>query len=252
MIQSSAVSNEATIEDWKAAAESDAGENLLLRDLPASEAAMLENLLESVDLESSVEISGPGESIDWVYFPDSCVLSLITVTSGGGGIESLTTGRDGLSGFALLTGCNTSFPRVVCQIPGRARRLPARDFIEALPNMPELQTRALRYSQFAFDVASQSAACNRVHVTEERCARWLLLSQDRAGRSDFKLTQVFLAQMLGVRRPAVTVAIGVLERSGLIDHRRGRIRITHREGLEKASCECYGLIRTRQKELMGF
>jgi hypothetical protein len=122
MIQSSAVSHEATIEDWKAAAEPEGGENLLLQSLPADEARMLESLLESVELESGVEISGPGESIDWVYFPDSCVLSLITVMSGGGGIESLTTGRDGLSGFALLTGCNTSFPRVVCQVPGRARR----------------------------------------------------------------------------------------------------------------------------------
>ena len=252
MIQSSAVSHEATIEDWKAAAEPEGGENLLLQNLPAEEAELLDSMLEPVELESSVEISGPGEPIDWVYFPDSSVLSLITVMSGGGGIESLTTGRDGLSGFALLTGCKTSFPRVVCQVPGRARRMPASDFMQALPKMPELQTRALRYSQFAFDVASQSAACNRVHVTEERCARWLLLSQDRAGRSDFKLTQVFLAQMLGVRRPAVTVAIGVLERSGLIEHRRGRIRITDRQGLERASCECYGLIRARQKELMGF
>jgi CRP-like cAMP-binding protein len=252
MIQSSAVSHEATIEDWKAAAEPQGGHNRLLEDLPADEAAAIESMLEPVMLESGVEIAGPGDTIDWVHFPDSCVLSLITVMSGGGGIESLTTGRDGMSGFALLTGCNTSFPRVVCQIPGRSRRIPASDFMKALPGLPELQKRALRYSQFAFDVASQSAACNRVHVTEERCARWLLLSQDRAGRSDFKLTQVFLAQMLGVRRPAVTVAIGVLERSGLIEHRRGRIRITDRDGLERASCECYGLIRARQRELMGF
>jgi CRP-like cAMP-binding protein len=128
----------------------------------------------------------------------------------------------------------------------------AEDFREVLPNLPELSRRVLLYSQLAFDVTSQSAACNRVHVTEERCARWLLMSQDRAGRGEFKLTQVFLAQMLGVRRPAVTVAIGVLENAGLIQHRRGRIRITNRAGLEDAACECYSRVRARQKELLGF
>ena len=252
MTESTAVSRDAAVEDWQQPDDAVEGQNRLLEDLPAEERQVIESLLEPVELESGVEISGPGEPILWVHFPDTCVLSLITVMNGGGGIESLTTGRDGMSGFALLTGCNTSFPRVVCQVPGRSRRAPASDFMKALPGLPELNRRLLRYSQLAFDVASQSAACNRVHVTEERCARWLLLSQDRAARSEFKLTQVFLAQMLGVRRPAVTVAIGVLERSGLIEHRRGRIRISDREGLERASCECYARIRARQRELMGF
>ena len=124
--------------------------------------------------------------------------------------------------------------------------------MDVLGNMPELQRRLALYSQLAFDVTSQSAACNRVHVTESRCARWLLMSQDRAGRDEFKLTQHFLSQMLGVRRPAVTVAIGTLERAGLIAHRRGRIQITNRTGLELASSECYSRIRDRQKELLGF
>ncbi|HEX6573717.1 MAG TPA: Crp/Fnr family transcriptional regulator [Gemmatimonadaceae bacterium] len=251
MVQAAPVQREA-VNDWDTALDADSGYNRLLHSLPPDEAAIIDSLLEPVDLETGYEIAGPGEPIEWVHFPDTAVLSLITIMAGGGGIESLTTGRDGLSGFALLTGCTTSFPRVVCQVPGRSRRAPASSFMDALPRMPELHKRVLRYSQLAFDVASQSAACNRVHVTEERCARWLLLSQDRAGRREFKLTQVFLAQMLGVRRPAVTVAIGILERSGLIEHRRGRIRVSDRDGLERASCECYGLIRARQMELMGF
>jgi Mn-dependent DtxR family transcriptional regulator len=90
-----------------------------------------------------------------------------------------------------------------------------------------------------------------MHVTEERCARWLLMSQDRAGRDEFQLTQHFLSQMLGVRRPAVTVAVGILERQGLVGHRRGHLKILNREGLERAACECYSLIRKREKELLG-
>ena len=106
-----------------------------------------------------------------------------------------------------------------------------------------------RYSQFVIETISQSAACNRVHVIEERCARWLLMSHDRIGRSEIPLTQELLAQMLGVRRPGVTVAIGILERAGLISHGRGRIAVTDRAGLEAASCECYAAIKRREKLL---
>jgi CRP-like cAMP-binding protein len=226
--------------------------NRLLRKLPDDETARLKLLLESVELSSMQEITAAGEAIEWVYFPDSCVISLVTIVNGNGGVEALTVGRDGMSAFPLVAGARTSFERVVCQIPGRARRAQAREFLSALEEMPELRRRLLLYPQLAFDVTSQSAACNRIHVTEERCARWLLMSQDRAGRDDFKLTQTFLAQMLGVRRPAVTVAVGILERAGLIAHRRGRIQVTDRSGLEGAACECYASIRGRQEELLGF
>lgn len=228
------------------------GANRLLESLPAEETAILESLLEDVQLDSTREIAAAGEVIDWVHFPETAVLSLITGIGGGAGVEALTVGRDGMAGLPLIAGSRTTFARIVCQIPGRSRRLPAQTFLDVLPDLPQLRQRIGLYSQLAFDVTSQSAACNRVHVTEERCARWLLMSQDRAGRGEFKLTQIFLSKMLGVRRPAVTVAIGMLESSGVIEHRRGRIRIVDRAGLEDAACECYSLIRTRQKELLGF
>jgi CRP-like cAMP-binding protein len=232
--------------------QSSGGSNRLLEGLPPEETELLDSYLEHVQLDSSVEVAGAGERIHWVHFPDTAVLSLITVIGGGAGVEALTVGRDGMAGLPLIAGSRTTFVRIVCQIPGRSRRMTSEKFLEILPELPALQRRVQLYSQLAFDVTSQSAACNRVHVTEERCARWLLMSQDRAGRGEFKLTQVFLAQMLGVRRPAVTVAIGVLESAGLIQHRRGRIRIADRTGLEDAACECYSLIRARQKELLGF
>jgi len=224
--------------------------NRLLRDLPDDETARLSLMLQSVELSSTQDITPPGDPIEWVYFPDSSVISMVTVINGSG-VEALTVGRDGMSAFPLIAGARTSFARVVCQIPGRARRAPAGEFLSALGELPELRRRLNLYTLLAFDITAQSAACNRIHVTEERCARWLLLSQDRAGRDDFKLTQTFLAQMLGVRRPAVTVAVGILERAGLIAHRRGRIQITDRGGLERASCECYAAIRRRQTELLG-
>jgi CRP-like cAMP-binding protein len=103
-----------------------------------------------------------------------------------------------------------------------------------------------------FETVSQSAACNRLHVIEQRAARWLLMSEDRVGRNQFDLTQEFLAEMLGVRRPGVTVAMGVLEKAGLIAHGRGNITVVDRVGLEKAACECYRIIRARQGELFGW
>ena len=108
-----------------------------------------------------------------------------------------------------------------------------------------------RYSQFIFETVAQSAACNRLHVIEQRCARWLLMSQDRVGRNRFDLTQEFLAEMLGVRRPGVTVAMGILEKAGLITHGRGNITVINREGLEKAACECYRTIKDREGVLVA-
>src|SRR5438552_3948187 len=102
-----------------------------------------------------------------------------------------------------------------------------------------------------FETVSQSAACNRLHVIEQRCARWLLMSQDRVGRDQFDLTQEFLAEMLGVRRPGVTVAMGILQKAGLITHGRGNITVIDRPGLERAACECYQTIRSRQAELIN-
>ena len=252
MAQPAAAIYEDGVSEWDVQAATATDGNRLLRDLPVDEEARLSEIIEHVELASMQEIVPAGQTAEWVHFPDSCVISLVTMVNGNGGVEALTIGRDGMSPFSLIAGARTSFVRIVCQRPGRARRANARAFLQSLDEMPELKRRLLLYTQLAFDVTAQSAACNRIHVTEERCARWLLMSQDRAGRDDFKLTQTFLAQMLGVRRPAVTVAIGVLEKAGLIGHRRGRIQITDRGGLETASCECYSAIRTRQQELLGF
>jgi hypothetical protein len=225
--------------------------NRLIADLPDDEQALIDSILEEASVCSREIIAESGTELNWVHFPDSSMISLVTVVNGNGGIEALTVGVEGTTALPLFTGSRTTFARVVGQIPGNSRRAKASEFVAALCKMPELRRRLFLYSQLAFDVTSQCAACNRMHVTEERCARWLLMSQDRAGRDEFQLTQHFLSQMLGVRRPAVTVAVGVLEKQGLIGHRRGHLKILDRDGLERAACECYSLIRQREKELLG-
>ncbi len=224
-------------------------QNELLIDLPREESRVMEAILEPVTIRSKELMTEAGGIINEVHFPQTGVISLVTVLADGGGIEALTVGKDGVAGLPIIHGITTTFNRVIGQIPGVSKRVPVRTFLDALPGLPILHRRLLRYSQLAMELASQSAACNRLHITEERCARWLLLSQDRVGRDEFELTQAFLSQLLGVRRPGVTVAIGVLQCAGLIAHQRGRIRIVDRKGLEAACCECYELARRRQQEL---
>jgi CRP-like cAMP-binding protein len=163
----------------------------------------------------------------------------------------MTVGSDGFAGMAVFHGAPSSRLKAIGQITGAARRLSAEDFIELTRECQAFDNLLHRYSQFVFETVSQSAACNRLHVIEQRCARWLLMSQDRVGRNRFDLTQEFLAEMLGVRRPGVTVAMGILEKQGLIAHSRGSIAVVDRAGLENASCECYRTIRDRQAKLIA-
>jgi len=149
----------------------------------------------------------------------------------------------------VFHGPGATVTRAGCQMPGRSWRLTSEDFIDVCGKSEPLRRALNRYSQLVIETISQSAACNRVHVIEERCARWLLMSQDRVGSNEIPLTREFLAQMLGVRRPGVTVAIGILARAGLISPGRGRIAVTDRDGLEAASCECYGAVKRREKLL---
>jgi CRP-like cAMP-binding protein len=179
------------------------------------------------------------------------VISLVTELDSGDSVEAMTVGNDGFVGVAIFHGLPSSRLMAVGQITGESRRVRAEDFRQLMAVSPVLYGLLHRYSQFVFETVSQSAACNRLHVIEQRCARWLLMSQDRVGRDTFDLTQEFLAMMLGVRRPGVTVAMGLLEKAGLITHRRGSISVVNRPGLEKVSCECYRTIKIRQGKLFS-
>ncbi len=231
-----------------APATRDDSRNVVLRQLSDDEYRRIVDSAEWVSLASKEGIWETEREITHVFFPETAVISLVTLLDSGS-IEAITIGKDGFVGLPVYHGPGSTITRAICQMPGFAWRLSVDAFSKVCANSTELRAALDRYSQFVIETISQSAACNRVHVIEERCARWLLMSHDRVGSDEIPLTQEFLAQMLGVRRPGVTVAIGILERAGFIGHARGRIYVTDRPGLERASCECYRAIRDREKIL---
>ncbi len=225
--------------------------NFLLNLLPENELAAILAASEDVEVETKDVVFRRGEPIRYIHFPHDCVISLVTELEDGSSVEAMTVGCDGFVGLAVFHGVESSRLTGIGQITGMSRRIPAEDFRRLVDECEELNRVLHRYSQYVFETVSQSAACNRMHVIEQRCARWLLMSEDRVGRNHFDLTQEFLAEMLGVRRPGVTVAMGALEKAGLISHGRGRIAVVNRPGLEKAACECYRVIKERQDQLLS-
>ena len=162
-----------------------------------------------------------------------------------------TIGNEGFAGLPAYLQADASETNTFCQVPGSVLRLPIDDLIEAAAQNQELRKMLGRYTQSYLTQVSQSAACNRVHDIEQRCARWLLMTHDRVdGADQFPLKQEFLAFMLGVRRAGVTLAAGRLQESGYIRYRRGVIRIVDRDGLESAACECYRIVRRHFDRLM--
>jgi hypothetical protein len=225
--------------------------NGILKLLPQAEIDAVVRRSELVTVESKEILFEPEETVQFVHFPEDCVISLVTMMADGDQVEAMTVGNDGFSGIPVFHGIETSPNRGIGQITGLARRLSVKDFRELTLECACLHRLLHRYSEFVYETVAQSAACNRLHVIEQRCARWLLMSQDRVGRDSFDLTQEFLAEMLGVRRPGVTVAMGILEKAGLIAHGRGNITVVDRAGLERAACECYRRLRERQAKVIA-
>ncbi len=186
-----------------------------------------------------------GEPIEYCYFMNSGMTSILTIMGDGKGVEVGLTGKEGFIGLPLVVGLKTSATRAIVQITGSAFRLSAARALQAVNKCPQLSRKLNRYSQELGMQATQVAACNRLHDVEERLARWLLMSQDRVGGEIVPLTQEFLSHMLGTRRASVTVAAGILQKAGLIKYARGSVTIVNRERLEDAACECYEII-TRQ------
>lgn len=228
-----------------------AARNNLLSKLPPAELAALLLLSTHVECELRDVLSPSGQKIQSVYFPLTGMISLVTELKDGTSLESMTVGCEGFAGLSLFHGVDITLTMAMCQIEGEFLRLPAESFTGLLPDAPQLSLLLHRYSQFAHEVVAQSAACNSMHLIEQRCARWLLISSDAVGSEDFGLTHEFLSQMLAVRRPGVTVAIGELERMKLIGHRYGKITILDKRGLEKAACECYRTVKDRERQLLA-
>jgi CRP-like cAMP-binding protein len=228
-----------------------AARNNLLSKLPPSELAALLRLSTHVEGNLRDVFFAKDQQIKNVYFPLTGMISLVTQLKDGTSLESMTVGREGFAGLPLFHGVTKAQTMAMCQIEGEFLRLPAEAFTRLMKDAPELALLLHRYSQFAHEVVAQTAACNSMHLLEQRCARWLLISSDAVGSSNFGLTHEFLSQMLAVRRPGVTVAIGALEKMELIVHRYGRITILDKGALEKAACECYRTVKDRGQELLA-
>ena len=183
-----------------------------------------------------------GDPIDFIYFPDGSVISLVTEMEDGRMVEAGTVGLEGIVGVQVFLGTHKSAYRVVVQVAGKASRMPANRLETLLSQAPVLRTRFAQFSYAMMVMMSQSAGCLALHPVHERCARWLLHTADRTGGNSFRLTHEFLAAMLGVHRPTVTIAAGMLQQAGLIEYHRGRVEILDRRALLAASCECYGVI----------
>lgn len=218
--------------------------NRILDALPEEIHARLLPDLEPLELEMKERLYVDGR-IDAVYFPLGAVASLLNLAEGTNGVEVATIGNEGLVGLALSWGATRSNPRefLQVQVPGNAFRLEARAFVAALSDQAPFSTLVQRYTQAFFSQVAQQVACNGLHSIQERCARWILATHDRVATDEFPLTQEFLAQMLGARRPTVSTVAGILSQAGFIRYRRGRMTVTDREGLESASCECYAVVR---------
>ncbi|MFO1092752.1 MAG: Crp/Fnr family transcriptional regulator [Planctomycetaceae bacterium] len=195
--------------------------------------------LERVTLSRDALLAEPGASVEYAYFPVGCVLSLIVVLDNGVSVEAGTAGNEGMVYIGVFAGQSTSPFRIVPQSPGDCLRIPQSALEKALDAIPRLRVVLQRYCLVLLLQSTQNAACNLRHSTEQRLARWLLVSADRAAGSQLALTQDSLSVLLGVRRQSINIAIGTLHRAGLISYRRGSISIVDRAGLEAVACECY-------------
>ena len=201
--------------------------------------------LEQVRSQSEQVLTDADSSLDHNFFPDSGVVSVVAVYSDGSTIEMATVGREGCTGVQAIFGAKKSSVRLFVQIPGSAAKMPRAAFTRAMKSMPSFRGLMFDYVQAFLEQVMVSVACNGAHSLKERLARWLLMMRDRSDDDAMPITHNLLAEMLGVQRPTITNAAEEFERAGLIKRGRQQVTILDRQGLIKASCECYQLVRKR-------
>ena len=238
---------------WKWPAHAaDAPANRLLALLPAAVRARLGCHLEPVTLHRREILFRSHEILRAVYFPSTAVVSLVSTLESGESLEVGLVGRDGLAGTAVFTGITTMACDGVVQIPGLAYRMSADVLRRELLADEALYSTLGRFAQVMLVRSMQMSVCNVFHSVEQRCVRWLLTVSDLINNGDIPLTHDLMATMLGVRRPTVTVVLRSLHKAGLVNEARGLILIRDRARLERACCECYGVMRDEQRRLLGY
>lgn len=224
-------------------------ENYLLAGLLSDEYARLSPYLDRVTFALGDVVYQHSGVLEYVYFPTTCVVSLLYTMENGSTAEMGLVGNDGVLGVALFLGGDTTPNRAVVQIAGEALRMRAKALQAEFARGGALQRLLLLYTQALITQISQTAVCNRLHSVEKRLCRWLLLSQDRVQSDELPMTQEFISNMLGGRRESVTIAAGRLQTEGLIHYARGRIKILDRKGLEAGACECYRIVKVELDRL---
>lgn len=223
--------------------------NRMLLALPPTTLERLRPALEPLDLAKSQVIDHVDAPIDYMYFINRGLVSLVKTMQDGRVVEIEAVGIEGVTDPNALFGIDYAILESVVQIPGTAFRIPRNVLREEMGRDDALRGSMQNYARFAIGQIAQTAACNRLHSLEERCCRWLLIAHDNALSDTFPLTHEFLAMMLGVRRSGVSIAASFLRKAGLIDYARGQVTVRDRGGIEDAACECYRTVRNEIAKL---
>jgi hypothetical protein len=228
-------------------------DNLLLEAMTAGDRAALLEKGERVTFDLGDRIFSANGNVPYVFFPDAGMLSVVIRMADGASVETVTIGKEGATGPPVVVE-NGSISNVdcLCQLPGGGLRVPTHEFFELRRSSSTFDELIDRYAQVVFGQIAQTAACNRLHGIEARASRWLLQAHDRFAEDVVPITQEFLAEMLGVRRETVSLTLRILQNAGLLETRRGVVRIVDRDGIESTCCECYGVMREELERLFPF
>lgn len=225
--------------------------NRLIERFPRDAQEKLSQRLETVSLTRRQVVYDGHNPIDYVYFPITCVLSLVQLMENGAMSEAGTIGNEGMTGIGLSMGYRVPLGRVIAQLPGDAARIDTMTLQRLSEEVPAVRHVMHRFGLSFVHQLVQSTGCNQFHSIKQRCARWLLTMHDRSPNDEMALTHEFLAEMLGTRRATITVIVGAMQRAGFIKSTHGRIVIVDPRGLESMSCECYRAVRNKYELLMA-
>jgi CRP-like cAMP-binding protein len=223
--------------------------NHLLDALADREFDRIARALEPVRLPRPTELEGANEAIEFVYFPTSGVASIVAIDEGGETVDTAMIGREGMTGLSVFLGTEQTPMRTIVQVPLTAMRLRSQVLRDELERGGRLVALLQRHAQVVMVTMAQLILCNRIHRLDQRAARWLLQVDERVEEAPFRVTQDFLAQMIGVQRPALSVAMRQFKDAGLVEYSRGQISIADRDGLIARSCGCIRTIAAEADRL---
>jgi CRP-like cAMP-binding protein len=227
----------------------DPRQNHLLAALPEAELERLAPALEPVSLPRPTELEGANEEVEFVYFPTTGVASIVSIDESGETVDTAMIGREGMTGIPVFLGTGQTPMRTIVQVPLIALRVRAHVLRTELRREGQLVRLIQRHMQVVMVTMAQLILCNRIHRLDQRAARWLLQVDERVEEEPFRVTQDFLAQMIGAQRPALSVAMRQFKDAGLVQYSRGQISIADRDGLLERSCGCIKVIASEADRL---